>query len=68
MTVKELKAELEFYDEDAEVVFVIDDSIEVESLTESKYGWKEAHVKDRLKPSFICEHHGDMRIELEVDE
>ena len=38
MTVKDLKAELEFYEDDAEVIFDFDDpSVEVDSWTEDKY-------------------------------
>ena len=65
MTVKELKAELEFYDDDAEVVFNFNDSsVEVDSWTEDKYGCKTVSIDCNLKPTFIGELRGDMRIEL----
>lgn len=67
MTVKELKEELEYYDDDMEVVFEFDDDVEVETVTESKWGWKEVHIDSKLKPTFISEISGDMRIELGVD-
>ena len=38
MTVKELKEELSFYDEDANVVFEVCDDFEPDSVTENKYG------------------------------
>lgn len=66
MTVKELKEELEFYEDDMEVVFEFNDDVEVDTVTESKWGWKEVHIDAKLKPAFISEMRGDMRIELEV--
>lgn len=68
MTVKELKEELEYYEDDMEVVFELDDDVEVETVTESRYGWREAHVDVKLEPTFISEMRGDMRIELGVKE
>lgn len=68
MTVKELKAELEFYDDDAQVVFDFDDSnVEVDSWTEDKYGYKTVSLDVTLKPTFISERHGEMHIELGVE-
>ena len=67
MTVKELKEELEYYDDDMEVVFDFDDDVEVDTVTESKWGWKEVHINSKLKATFISEISGDMRIELGVD-
>lgn len=68
MTVKELKEELEFYDADAEVVFELFDDIEVDSWTEDRYGNKSVSFHDtRLKPFFISEYKGTMRIQLEED-
>ena len=64
MTVKELKEELSFYDDDAEVIFEIDCEIEPESITETKYGWHTVHLDSKLKPTFIGECRGDCRIEL----
>lgn len=66
MTVKELKEELEYYDDDMEVEFEFDDDVDVESWTENKYGMKEVEIRKMLKPSFISEIRGTMRIELEV--
>ena len=66
MTVKELKEELEYYDDDMEVEFEFDDDVDVESWTENKYGMKKVEVQKMLKPSFISEIRGAMRIELEV--
>ena len=66
MTVKELKEELEYYDDDMEVEFEFDDDVDVESWTENKYGMKEVEIRKMLKPSFVSEIRGAMRIELEV--
>lgn len=66
MTVKELKEELEYYDDDMEVEFEFDDDVDVESWTENKYGMKEVEIRKMLEPSFISEIRGAMRIELEV--
>ncbi len=66
MTVKELKEELEYYDDDMEVEFEFDDDVDVESWTENKYGMKEVEIRKMLKPSFISEIRGAMRIELGV--
>ena len=41
MTVKELKEELECYDDDMNVVFEVCDDFEPDSITENKYGWRE---------------------------
>lgn len=64
MTVKELKEELSFYDEDADVVFEICDDFEPESVTERKSGWYTVHLDCKLKPAFIGVCRGDCRIEL----
>lgn len=66
MTVKELKEELEYYDDDMKVVFEFNDDVEVDTVTENKWGWKEVHIDSKLKPTFISECSGDMRIELGV--
>lgn len=64
MTVKDLKAELSFYDEDADVVFEVCDDFEPDSITEDKYGWRIVRLNCTLKPTFIGECCGDCRIEL----
>ena len=66
MTVAELKKELEYYDDDMEVVFNFDDEIYVDSWTEDKYGFHTVSIDVNLKPTFISEFRGDMRIELGV--
>lgn len=67
MTVAELKKELEYYDDDMEVVFNLDDpNIEVDRWSEDKWGNKEVSIDAKLKPTFISEVLGDMRIELGV--
>ena len=68
MTVKELKDELAYYDDDSEVIFEVDDEIEPEEITESKYGWRSVRLRSKLKPTFISEIGGDCRIELGVDD
>ena len=68
MTVKEFKEELKYYDEDAQVIFDFDDSnVVVDSWTEDKYGYKTVSLDVTLKPTFISECHGEMRIELRVE-
>lgn len=67
MTVREWKAELDRYDEDAEVVFEIDDDISPERVTEDRYGWYSVHLDCKLKPTFISEYRGDCRVELGVE-
>lgn len=67
MTVAELKKELEYYEDDMEVVFNLDDSdIEVDRWSEDKWGNKTVDIDAKLKPTFISEFRGDMRIELGV--
>ena len=65
MTVKELKEELEYYDDDMEVVFEVCDDFEPDSVTEDKWGNREVHLEVKVKPFFISENHGEMRIELD---
>lgn len=67
MTIKELKAELDCFDEDADVVFEFDDEIYVDSWTEDRYGMKKVKIDTKLKPTFICEYHGDCNIDLGVE-
>lgn len=68
MTVADLKKELEFYDDDMKVQFDLEGKVEVESWTENKYGDKEVYIDKDLKPTFISEIGGKMRIELGVVE
>ena len=68
MTIKELKEELDCYDEDMEVVFEFDDDVAVDSWTENRWGMKSVHIDSKLKPTFISEIFGDCRIELGVEE
>lgn len=68
MTVRELKEELKFYDEDMAVVFEVVDDFEPESVTEDKWGNRSVHINSAVKPCFISECRGDCRIELECDE
>ena len=67
MTVAELKKELEYYDDDMEVVFNLDDpSVKVDSWTEDKYGYHTVSIDKNLEPTFISTMCGDLRIELGV--
>lgn len=68
MTVAELKKELEYYDDDMEVVFNLDDiDIEVERWSEDKWGNKSVDIDDaKLKPVFIGTVSGNMLIEFGV--
>ena len=65
MTVKEFKEELEYYDDDMEVVFEVCDDFEPDSVTEDRWGNREVHLDVKVKPCFISESHGEMRIELD---
>lgn len=65
MTVKEFKEELEYYDDDMEVVFEVCDDFEPDSVTEDIWGNREVHLDVKVKPCFISELHGEMRIELD---
>ena len=65
MTVKELKEELEYYDDDMNVAFEVCDNFEPDSITESKYGWREVHLNAKVKPCFISECRGEMLIQLD---
>ena len=67
MTVKELKEELEFYDDDMEIVFEVCDDFEPDSVTEDKWGNREVHLNVKVKPVFMSEIHGSMCIELGKD-
>ena len=64
MTVKELKEELECYDDDADIVFEVDDDFEPESVTESRYGWQSARIRSKLEITFSSEYHGKCCIEF----
>ena len=68
MTVKEFKEELEFYDNEAEVIFSFEDDVDCESWTEDKYGNKKVSVDCELNPVFICETNGNCNIDLCVKE
>ena len=69
MTVKEWKEELAFYDDDAEVIFEVDDEFEPEEITESKYGWRTVRLNSKLKPTFIGDtKDGDCRVELGLED
>ena len=68
MTVKELKDNLAFYDDDAEVIFEIDCDIEPRTITKTKYGWHTVYLNSRLKPTFIGTIHGDCYVELGLEE
>lgn len=67
MTVKEMKEELEFYDDDMEIVFEVCDDFEPNSVTEDKWGNREVYLNTKVKPVFICDIHGEMHIELGKD-
>lgn len=68
MTVKEWKTELDCYDDDMEVCFEFNDDIEVESWTENRYGQKQVHINENLKPTFISQVNQYVNVELGVDE
>ena len=65
MTVKELKENLAYFDDDMEIEFTFRDDVEVESWTEDKYGNKSVEVDLKLEPCFIG-NPGICWIDLEV--
>lgn len=67
MTVKELKEELEYYDDDAEIIFKVCDAFKPESVTEDRWGNRDVYLDAKVKPFFIDEDHGDMYVQLEND-
>ncbi len=68
MTIKELKEELDYYeDEDMNIVFEVCDDFEPDSVTEDKWGNREVHLNVKVKPCFICEIHGELHIDLDKD-
>lgn len=68
MTVYELIQELSNFEADADVVFELDDDLEVESWTENRYGNKEVSVDCKLKVDFVTNIHGDCDITLVKEE
>ena len=64
MTVKELKEELNYYDDDMEVVFEVCDDFEPDSVTEDRWGNREVHLNVKVKPDFISECYGDVVIQF----
>ena len=67
MTVKQLKEELSFYDDDMKIVFEVDDEFEPESITEDKWGHTTVHITSKLEPYFMCEIEGNMCIDLSAE-
>ena len=68
MTVKELKEELNHYDEDMDIVFHFSDDVEVDSWTENKYGEKSVYINVKFEPSFIGTVQGSMFVDMVVKE
>lgn len=68
MTVKEFKEELSFYDDDAELIFEVDEEFEPEEITENKHGWHTVRLNSKLKPTFIGESRGICRVELGLED
>lgn len=64
MTVQELRDNLNYYDDDAEVVFEFDDDVDVEATTVDKWGNTYVRIDSKLKEDFICDIAGDMVITL----
>lgn len=65
MTVKELKEELEYYDDDMEVTFEVCDTFEPDSITEDKWGNREVSLDAKVKPCFISKVLGEMCIQFD---
>ena len=67
MTVKEFKEELSFYDDDAELIFEVDDEFEPEEITENKRGWYSVRLNSKLIPTFIGQSRMGCRVELGLE-
>lgn len=67
MTVKELKEELEYFDDDMEILFKVYDTFEPESVTEDRWGKREVTLDAKVKPFYIDEDHGDLLMQFEKD-
>lgn len=65
MTVKELKENLDYYDDDMEIEFILNQEVEVDSWTENKYGMKSVEIDKKLDICFIGGK-GNCWIDLEV--
>lgn len=68
MTVKELKENLEYYEDDQEIEFTFSGDVEVESWTENKYGEKSVELDLKFEPCFIGNCRCDCWIDLKVKE
>ena len=68
MAVKEWKDELACYDDEAEVIFEVDDEFEPEEITESKQGWRIVRIRCKLQPTFIGKLRGTCRVELSLED
>lgn len=66
MTVRDLKDELSYYDDDQEVVFEINDDIEPHSITQDKYGFTTVNLDSKLEVFSMGDCNGDMLFVLEV--
>lgn len=64
MTVSELRDNLKYYDDEAEVIFELDDDVDVEATTVDKWGNTSVRIDSKLKEDFICDIAGDMVITL----
>ena len=69
MTVKELKAELAFYEDNKLVRFEVNDDIMPESITNNVNGWCSVRIDNELIPDFIGHDiEGNCLIEFRVDD
>lgn len=66
MTVKELKDNLNYYDDDAEIEFTLNQEIEVDSWKENKYGFKYVELDKKLDIVFIGNTNGAPWIDMEI--
>lgn len=65
MTVEEIKKELDFYDDDMEVVLMVSDDFEPDSVTEDRWGTRTARINAKVKPFSMSKMCGAVLIELE---
>jgi hypothetical protein len=66
MTVKELKNNLNHYDDDAEIEFTLNQEIEIDSWKENKYGMKYVEIDKKLDICFIGGTYDAPWIDLEL--
>lgn len=68
MTVKELKENLKYFDDDDEIELTFVQEVEVDSWKENIFGYKYVEINKKLDICFIGGTNGNCWIDLEVKE